>query len=288
MSDEILRELKIFLKNVKQLTKYIEDYEKLRSNPIENAFRMERQMAAISKSADALPEFGAKNALSTWMDSMGKEIENAKEDFRFQFGQRLKILLEQEGIKMRGQYPLLRFGLFTLKLNFEFGEATLFFGPEVDKIRSKIPLDAETIMVEVRKQYEGIRTPKFDATRMLNDLQTAYRRCLRLANKTSGEKILVGDVLREYVFIKQPKQFVIDARKDNYRAYPRMQLCYMLYQLKKSGIAQNMRLYVATFDATVDKFRSFWIPENEDGEGTYYEYISFGISQAGPHTNKNP
>jgi len=172
-------------------------------------------------------------------------------------------------------------------LNFEFGEATLFFGPEVDKIRSKIPLNAETIMVEVRRQYEGIRTPKFDATRMLNDLQTAYQRCLRLANKTSGEKILVGDVLREYVFIKQPKQFVIDARKDNYRAYPRMKLCYMLYQLKKAGIAQNMRLYVATFDATVDKSRSFWIPENEDGEGTYYEYVSFGISQAGFHTDKN-
>lgn len=288
MSDEILRELKVFLKNVKQLTKHIEDYEKLRSNPIENAFLMERQMAAISKSVGALPEFGAKNALSSWMDSMGKEIENAKEDFRFQFGQRLKILLEQEGIKMRGQYPLLRFGLFTLKLNFEFGEATLFFGPEVDKIRSKIPLNAETIMVEVRKQYEDIRTPKYDATRMLNDLQTAYQRCLRLANKTSGEKILVGDLLREYVFIKQPKQFIIDPCKDNYRAYPRMKLCYMLYQLKKAGIAQNMRLYVATFDATVDKSRSFWIPENEDGEGTYYEYIAFGTSQAGPRTNKKP
>ena len=282
MNDETLKELKILLKNVKQLVKNIEAYEKLRDNPTENAFYMERQMATISKSVDALPDFPVKKSLSTWMSSMRKEIEKAKEDFRFQFGQRLKTSLEQEGLKMRGQYPLLRFGLFTLKLNFEFGEAALFFGPEVDKIRSGIALNAETIMVEVRKYYKDIRTPKFDANAMLNDLQAAYQRCLLLTNKSAGEKILIGDVLREFVLIKQPKQFIIDARKEHYRAYPRMKLCYMLYRLKDSGIAQqNMRLHVATFDATVDKSRSFWIPENEDGEGTYYEYISFGAPQAG-------
>ena len=50
----------------------------------------------------------------------------------------------------------------------------------------------------------------------------------------------------------------------------------MLYLLRKSNLLERgIKLYVATFDATIDKMNSIWILENENGEGTHYSHISF-------------
>ncbi len=52
-----------------------------------------------------------------------------------------------------------------------------------------------------------------------------------------------------------------------------------LYRLKKSEVhaIENhiVKLSVATFDATTEKKRSLWVPDNEQGDGTYYSYLSF-------------
>jgi hypothetical protein len=82
--------------------------------------------------------------------------------------------------------------------------------------------------------------------------------------------------LSEFVLLKQSKRFYVDPQKSHFREYSRAKLSYLLYLLKKSAVQEkDLKLYVATFDATVDKMHSIWIPENEEGEGTYYSHISF-------------
>jgi hypothetical protein len=256
--------------------KLLNGYEKTRTQPVENAYLLEKKIAEIEKSAAALPDPQLHSALNTWLKAEREAIGKSKEDFRFQFGQQLKNMFQKDGIKIRGQYPRLRIGLFTLKLNFEFGEAILFFGPEVEKLKSKIPLEPQTIHTIVRQYDQSMRDDPFDPQKVFDELFVAYQRCMEFAGKPAGEKVRITDVLREYVFLKQPKQFVVDPSRRHFREYSRIKLSFMLYRLKTADVgARGIHFHVATFDSTVDKLRSFWIPDNDAGEGTHYEYISF-------------
>ena len=278
--DEIIIDLKTLIKNLNKIIKLVDIYTKIKGNPTFNAYVLEKKISEIERVIKELPEFGLITSLNKWVTQEKIGIEKIKEDFRFRFGQELKALLQKDGKKIRGQYPLLRIGLYTLKLNFEFGEAVLYFGPEVEKLKSKIPLQPEIISEAIKKYDDELRAVKFTPEEIFKDLSQAYRNKLTLANKPFGEKLLITEVLSEFVFSKQSKQFFIDPKRSNFQEYPRVRLSYLFYLLKKSNLFQRgLRLHVATFDATVNKLHSFWIPENENGDGTYYSYISFEKNQ---------
>lgn len=267
---------KALSKNIRKITRLFEEYSKLKMNPTENVYKLEKNLLKMRKVAEDLPDYSLRESLVSWLNEIKGELEKTREDFKFQFGKHLKELLQKDGKKVRGQYPLLRIGLFTLRLNFEFGEATLYFGPEVEKLRSKIPIQPTMVYEMVKKYDDALHATKSTPEDILKTLHEAYCRKLTLENKTFGEKILITEVLSEFILLKQSKRFYIDPQKSHFREYSRAQLSYLLYRLKKSTVQEkDMKLYVATFDATVDKMHSIWIPENEEGEGTYYSHISF-------------
>jgi hypothetical protein len=256
--------------------KSLQAYEKISAEAVENAYLLEKKIAEIEKVAAQIPGNAVPQELNAWIESEKAMTNKLKDDFRFQLGQQLKSMFEKDGLKIRGQYPLLRIGLFTLKLNFEFGEAILFYGPEVEKLKSKIPLQPQAVCDIVRQCEKDMKDEHFDAQKVSDDLYAAYQRCLRLFGKPAGEKVRITEVLKEYVFLIQPKRFNVDPSRGHYREYSRLKLSYMLYRLKLADIdARGLHLHVATFDSTIDKLRSLWIPDNEEGEGTHYEYISF-------------
>ncbi len=276
MIKECAENFKALSKNTRKITKLLAEYEKLKENPSENAYILEKNLNEIKKAAGLLPDFSLKESLMSWIEHAKGELEKAKEDFRFRFGQQLKELLQKDGKQLRGQYPLLKIGFYTLNLNFEFGEATLYFGPEIEKIRSKIPLQPIKIYEMIKRYDNDLRTVKSTPEDIFRSLYDAYSRRIKLDNKSFGEKLLITEVLSEFVMLKQSKKFFTDPQKSNFREYSRVKLSYLLYFLKKSDVLEKgIRLYVATFDATVDKIHSIWIPESEDGEGTYYSHISF-------------
>ncbi len=281
MIKELAEKIRAFSRNTKKIAKLLDEYQQIAENSVENAYILEKKLSVIKKFADALQDFNSKESVMAWINQAKEDLEKAKDDVKYQFGQQLKGLLQEDGKRLRGQYPLLRVGLYTIKLNFEFGEAEIHFGPEIEKIRSKIPLQPQTIFNEIRKYDNDLRTIKTTPEDFFKDLQEAYSRRLKLTNKPFGEKLLITDVLNEFVMLKQSKKFIVDPQKAHFREYSRVKLSYLLYFLKKSNVlAKGLRLHVATFDATVDKLHSIWIPENEDGEGTHYSHISFDSSLA--------
>jgi hypothetical protein len=277
---EIIDKITTLTKHGKRIAKLLDAYADIKEQPVDNAYLLEKRFGEIEKALDLLPASGLHDTLSTWLQSERAVVSKLKEDFRFQFGQQLKNMFEKNGIKVRGQYPLLRIGFFTLKLNFEFGEAILFFGPEVEKLKSKIPLQAQTIYNTAKQYEQSMKGESFDETKVFQDLYAAYRRCVKNSGSSTGEKVRISEVLREYVFLKQPKLFISDPSREHYREYPRIRVSYMLYRLKVADIgASRIRFHVATFDATVDKAKSLWIPDNEEGDGTHCEYLSIESPQ---------
>lgn len=273
---EVLEGLKGLIKSSQRIKKLLDSYTRLKEDPVLNAYLMEKKVLEISKIVNSLPDFVIKESLITWLSQQKEILEKAKEDFRFMVGERIKEFFQKENIKIKGQFPNLRIGLYTLKMNFEFGEATLYFGPEIERIKSKIPLEPMTIYQTVKQYDEELKDIKFEPYEFHQDLLTAYQRRLSLLNKPCGEKLLITEVLSEYVITKQPPQFFTDPRKENYKEFSRTKLSYLLYRYKNSELSiKKPRFYVATFDATTDRRRALWIPDNEEGEGTYYSYIAF-------------
>jgi hypothetical protein len=276
MTDNLIQSLEALSKRNMKLLRAMREYAKLNEHPVENAYILEKKIMTISSLVEDMSPSDIRGSVMAWLDSQRREIEQEKDEIKFQFGNRLQELCKTGGIEVRGQYPLLRLGLYTLKLNFELGEATLYFGPEIEKIGTKIPVQAEVIYDLVIKHRRDISADDAGLDEITRDLRLAYERCTRRDGKDYGEKMLIMDVLQEYVFMKQSKKFAVDARRQNFREYPREKMSFMLYQLRSRGnAARGMHLHVATFDATVDKAKALWVPEDEEGAGTHYEYITF-------------
>ncbi|MEO0128461.1 MAG: hypothetical protein ABIL44_12025 [candidate division WOR-3 bacterium] len=273
---EILEGLRLLNRKLSRVNKLLTAYSRLKEKTIDNAYLLEKKLNEISKETNDLPDFSLKNKLLNWINNEKSELDKIKEEFRFSLAERIKEFFQKENWLIKGQYPKLRIGLYTLSLNFEFGEATLYFGPEIEKIKSKIPLEPEAIYQTIKKFDNNLKKNNFDPKEFYLDLQKAYKNCILLSNKPYGEKVYLVDVLNKYVILKQTAQFLADPKKDNFKEIPRITLCYFLYLFKKSEYAQKgIHFYIATLDATTDKLRAIWIPDNEDGEGTYYSYISF-------------
>ena len=258
------------------MTKLLNKYDKIRSKPVDNAYLLEKNLQMIERCLSELAVKELVKDLTEWVVKEKKKIDGRKEEFRIKFGQELTALFAQEGKKIRGQYPTLRMGIYTLKIDFEFGSVELFFGPEVERIKSKIPLQAVTVFETVKKFDKDLHALKMTAADMYETLHEAYKRRLIMTGQSFGEKTPIMKVLSEFVLLQQSKQFLIDPQKSKFRGYSRVTLSYLMYFLKRSEFFEkNIRLHVATFDATVDKINTLWILENDEGEGTHYSHISF-------------
>jgi hypothetical protein len=285
----LLREVS---KRVKPLTKKLESYAKIKESAKGglNIHLLEKSLNDIKKLLTNFPDAEIKSSLLKWTEEETGFIKKTKEEFRYKFGNELKELLEKDGIALKGQLPVLRAGFYTLRLDFELGFAGFFWGPEIQTIKAKIPFSVQEIYQALHNFNEQIKKRATPANDFLKNLQHAYERYTSFNNIAYGNKVLLIDLLSELVLISQPASFRADPAKGKFREYSRIQFSYDLYSLKKidpspissptgggrtGGGQIKFRLSVATFDATTDKAKSIWVPDNEQGDGTYYSYIAF-------------
>lgn len=272
--------LKELVRRAQQVARKLDGYQALLREPVANAYERARVLAEVERLVAGFPEGELRQKLQAWLDAERAQVEEAKSEFRFEFGKRLIAGLEGSGLAVRGQLPLLRIGFFTIRADFERGRATVFWGPEIEQIKSGVPLEPLGLARLVRSYQEslkakGVREPEAFLARLL----AAYRRRCSAEGLAEGERVLLSDLLAELVLLSQPESFRADPVRENFVEYPRIRFSYDLYLLKRSGVravaGQELRLTVANFDATAKKSRALWVPDSEEGDGTYYSYIAF-------------
>jgi len=271
---EISAELKRLALVSNKAAKLIVQYLQMQETPEENVYVLEKKLDDIERSATELPDCGLKEQVVTWIAQQRDRIKGYKEELRFTFGKKLASLFSADGIRVRGQYPTIRIAGYTVKMDFEFGEAELFYGPEIEKIRAKIPLHPGVIYDAIKHCDAELKTIGKDADKLLGDIRSAYQRALKIEGKQPGDKASITEVMNQFVMIRQTKKFRVDPKKTHFQQVSRIEFSYIIYTIKKTH-AGCLRLHVATFDATVDKAHALWIPEDDEGEGTHYSYLSF-------------
>ncbi len=278
--EEMIELLKSQARVSTSLLKHLEAYQKILSEPATKAYQLGAFLDEIKKINENLPESKIRDMVFNWLEQQKSEVARYKDEFQFNFGRNLKELLSKQYIELKGQLPILRAGLFSIKVDFEIGSAVIYWGPEVEKIRTKIPLSPIEITKAIENLVSRLKGKTFDEKNLLQLIFQAYKRILLINNLSQGEKVLLLDVLNEVVLLNQSTDFKTDPSREKFREYSRINFSYDLFRLRQAGDLkiddQKMRLYVATFDATVEKRKALWIPDNELGEGTYYSYLSFG------------
>ncbi|MEO0080089.1 MAG: hypothetical protein ABIK44_05380 [candidate division WOR-3 bacterium] len=276
----LLALLKALAVQLQHLARRMSAYQRLCSSPGNNAYHRGKALVEIEKAISALPEGTPKERLSAWFAQERSVVEELKEDFRFRFVKELMAALEGSGMSVKGQLPLLRVGLFTVRVDFDAGTANIFWGPEIERLKSGVRLEPASLARLLRTWKESLdAAAKWSPDEFLRRLHTAYQRFCSSNGLSEGTRVLLTDILAELVLLLQPPSFRANPSRERFVEYPRVRFSYDLYRLKRAGAFQvgpvRLRLHVANFDATVEKTRAIWVPDNEDGEGTHYSYISF-------------
>lgn len=274
---ELLAELAV---RAQKMAKRLAVYQRLRAEPGGRPQDRERALAELAELIAAFPAADLKQRLAEWHIAETQAVREMKEQARFDFGRQLAQALDGSGMAVRGQLPMLRVGLFTLKVDFDAGTATVFWGPEVERLRSGLKLDPAGLAMALRNWNDSLRKKAAAPEEFTRRLHAAYRRACAAGGVAEGERVFLVQILAELVMMMQPESFRVNPAREKFVEYPRVRFSYDLFRLRQAGVAAaagaRLRLHVANFDATTEKARAVWVPDNDEGEGTYYSYISFG------------
>jgi len=262
-----------------KLARRLAAYRGLLSDPVNNVHARARAIAELSGAIQAFPDSEVRERLGEWLRNESAAIEQGRAEFRFEFGRQLVAGLEGSGMTVRGQLPLLRVGLFTVRADFEAGSATIFWGPEIEKLKSGLELAPGELATTLRKWNERLRQKSIEPAKLAARLQAAYRRFCGIGGLNQGTRVFLLDLLSELVLMMQPESFRLNPAQEKFVEYPRVRFSYDLFRLKQAGAFAvgdvQLKLHVANFDATTEKAKALWVPDSEEGDGTHYSYMSF-------------
>ncbi len=263
-----------------KLARRLTAYRVLLADPVNNVHARARAIAGLTSAVEAFPDCEVRARLGEWCRNETAAIEQSRAEFRFEFGRQLVAGLEGSGMSVKGQLPVLRVGLFTVRTDFEAGSATVFWGPEIEKLRAGLKLVPAGLATTLRKWNDRLRQKSVEPVRLASRLHAAYRRYCTLGGLPEGTRVFLLDLLSELVLLMQPDSFRQNPAQEKFVEYPRVRFSYDLFRLKQAGAFTvgdaQLKLHVANFDATTEKARALWVPNSEEGDGTHYSYISFG------------
>jgi hypothetical protein len=269
--ENIRKELSKIKRKTESLNKILANYGALKKEAISNVYKLEELLHQIKKLVNEYDTQPLMGRILHWSEEEEREIGLLKKEAKHRFGRELSEAVRKVGIELRGQYPNLYANLYHIKVEFERGVASVYWGPEFVK-RTK-PNSA--LILEVIKQHKSsLEGDGFSPEDFKVKLYDAYRRVVLNRGLEIGERVPIVEVLTELVFLIQGKKFRYDPKRSNFKEYGRINFGYDLYRLRRSGKADALTLFVATFDATRSKESAIFVPDSESG-GTRYAYISF-------------
>ncbi|MCC9076222.1 hypothetical protein FKZ61_008880 [Litorilinea aerophila] len=274
---KLIDELERHSKAVKSIIASLREIEKLSGDREINLARIKKQVGKLKDIVSDSDPFPL-DILKEWINQFESELRQTEEQVQRRFGSELEQELRQLGITLTGQYPELKAGLFTIELDFEQWQATLWYGSKQEKL-STSPLSVSDIVkrVERAKKELGSQIPEQE---LLENLYQAYTRVVQRV----GEDAPIIKMLGEIAYLLQNPRFYQDPRKDYYKSYSRADFSFDLFRLRRF-LAQNpssrqFRLKTATRAQTKRRSDFLWVPESEDGKGSAYSHLRFEEKRA--------
>ena len=272
LRDYLAKSAKVF-QRVGLLIKAIEALEK---SPIDNVYRIEKLVDELQKAVVSLPlDDENKRRVESWLSARSSRLQADKDELRRAFGIKLEGFLKEQGFELKGQYPQLKAGLYTIEVDFDKAQTNIWYGPK-QELMGRAKLSPSEVAKQVERTHKGLTGRPLNEESFLKKLHEAYLRTLSKMGRKEGEHAPILHVLAEYVFLEQDKKFYTDPRREHFKGYSRAFFSYDLYRLRQRRLlGKELSLVVATRADTVRRERFLWVPTDDKGNGTVYAYLYF-------------
>lgn len=272
MDSSILERLIIFYKKIGDILRIMNEIKKLDQARAANLRALKARTAKILTICAGLDDSTIVKEFSAEIDAYQQTLVQSEQSLVDEFGVRLEGLLQSRQITLTGQYPNLRAGLFTIKMDVKSWQVTLWYGPEQERLE-KGPLDAETVANRIGAQLDTLGS-QLNTEQYASILANVYK---NVKFKSSGEETVpIIQLLPEMALALQDKAFLKDPNKENYIPYSRADFSFDLFKLKRcnqTDLPILVQLTVAARALTTDKANYLWIPDDLKGNGSTYSHI---------------
>ncbi|HXG41128.1 MAG TPA: hypothetical protein VNL95_00145 [Dehalococcoidia bacterium] len=275
-TQELVRWLTKTPQDLRRVARLLREIETTEKGPLDDVQRIEKMVSELQKLIAGLAKWGdVITELNQWVEDYRARLEDRKRELKRGFGARLEALLKEQGFELKGLYPELKAGFYTIEVNFDRWQATIWYGPK-QELMDRCKLSASMVAKHLELVHKDLTGRPIDEEAFLKKLHDAYLRALSRLGRKEGEQAPILQVLSEYVFLNQDKRFYTDPRKEHFKGYGRAHFSYDLFRLKQRRLlGWELSLVVATRANTISRERFLWVPTDEKGDGTAFAYLQF-------------
>lgn len=265
----LLNEMKASRREDDQFFKLLQEIATLDKDRITNLPKIKTKLirldSLLSQPTQRLPR-----SVSQWATQYKQDLSEAEAQVRKNFGINLEQALKSLSMSLTGQYPELKAGLFTFKLDFEKDRVAIWYGNEQEKLD-----ECRVLADDVAKRVENLLKnlgSGLEQDVFIEKLRQAYRRTV---GGVDNQPVPIIQVLPEVAFLIQGAMFLQEPLREHYRSYSRADFSYDLYRYGKKAVSHGLRLTIAVRANTRRRTDFLWIPDDDRGHGTAYSHIQF-------------
>ena len=274
---EALKEHVALASNLQKRVKSVEK-ELGRGGP--DSAKLLKEIAAIdallAKAAESNIPF---KELGQWLSGAREQVEQLRERAGRTLGTELARELEPMGIKLSGQAPELRAGIFTVELLTGSNRVKVWYGPRQEML-AEAPVDAMKISQLIEKSAKTLGSG-LEPEELKAMIAEAIRAESLLSARPEADAAPIIGVLAQLQLVMQSSGFKADPSAKKYHAYTRADFSYDLFS---KGHSLGAKLVVATQAKTKKRTDFLWVPKSEEGQGTMFSHID--ITGAADGTDK--
>lgn len=263
--DDLIKDLTALSVSSKELADSLRIIRRKEQNQVKKLTLLKENLTLIERKSRSVHfDPSIESRLHDIIDSIKKEVTDLEIKAKSEFGKQLQIELQSNYFNLDGNYPKLKTKFYTISIDIHSNKASLYYGPEVEKLESCSAVPEETVKT-LFKHHNRIVERNFDEALFIENLKKAYDFCIIENKQRPGDEIPISQILPRFIILIQPKKFLTNPKKINYCEYDRSMFSYDLFRLKQRQIDRfQLILVTARRNETRKSQEILWIPASID------------------------
>jgi hypothetical protein len=265
-NSKISQNLAQLIKHASTIQRMLTEIAKLDADRAKNLPSLQARIPKLNESVAAFsqaPEIA--QMLNDWLASYRDELLTFQQEYSKRFGLELERELQAKGLDLAGHFPELRAGIFTIQINPDKWEVTLWYGPKQERLGT-CAMSAKEVAEFIERSRTSLGSHVEEEV-FVQRLQEALDH-LRHQSDDDGATPIIA-VLRELAMTMQNASFRRDPRREHYQSYGRADLSMDILRFNR-----RVQLRTATRALARSRDQFLWVPSDEhDWEGAIYSHI---------------
>ncbi len=244
----------------------LREIDRLDADRAANLVRLQQRLSRLQATATVLQRASTVSpALEEWQTAHQDNLRAFREEQLRHFATGLQRELQAVGRDLGGHLPELRSGIYTLAIDPDGWQVTLWLGPKQENLGT-CPVSPGDVARRIA-QCEKDAGSHLDEAAFVRRVQDALQRLQPAADGEGYVPIIA--LLGELALLLQNSAFRKDPRRETFHSYGRADLSSDLHRFRR-----RVQLRIATRALARSREHFLWVPSDErTGDGSIYSHI---------------